>query len=68
MDKRRRVSRHDNNEEEELIYNGADEKDLFCPVVAVSRYPYKFLNGDLSQKVAAAFFDQKKFWNRPWDL
>lgn len=40
----------------------------FCPIIAVSRYPYKHIKGELSQKIASSFFDEGKFWNRKWDL
>lgn len=40
----------------------------FCPALAVSRFPYKFMQDDLSQDVASEFFDGGKFWKRPWDL
>jgi hypothetical protein len=42
--------------------------DKFTPVVALSRYPYKFCNKDCMQDIASAFFDQGKFWAREWDL
>ncbi|KAF9889100.1 hypothetical protein FE257_008077 [Aspergillus nanangensis] len=40
----------------------------FCPLIAVSRYPYKFIRGELTQKVASQFFDAGKFWDRCWDI
>ncbi|KAE8145641.1 hypothetical protein BDV25DRAFT_133615 [Aspergillus avenaceus] len=40
----------------------------FSPLMAISRYPYKYLKGGLSQGVASQFFDGGKFWNRPWDI
>lgn len=42
--------------------------DCFCPLLAVSRYPYRQLQGEISHKVASRFFDGGKFWNRQWDL
>ncbi|KAJ5625841.1 hypothetical protein N7510_002150 [Penicillium lagena] len=42
--------------------------ESFCPVVALSRFPYRYLRGEMSQKVASRFFDGNKFWNRHWDL
>ncbi|EEP82674.1 predicted protein [Uncinocarpus reesii 1704] len=44
------------------------ETGHFCPAVVISRFPYKYLKGDLSEKVAKAFFDAGKFWSREWDL
>lgn len=46
----------------------ANTSGSFCPAVAVSRFPYRFIQAELSQKVASEFFDEGKFWNRPWDL
>lgn len=43
-------------------------KQQFCPLLAVSRFPYRYIQGELSQQVASRFFDQGKFWNRCWDL
>ncbi|KAK8221394.1 hypothetical protein IWZ01DRAFT_39751 [Phyllosticta capitalensis] len=33
-----------------------------------SKFPYKFLSKDFSDKVAKKFFDRNQFWNRSWDL
>ncbi|GAQ04283.1 hypothetical protein ALT_1604 [Aspergillus lentulus] len=41
---------------------------FFCPLMALSRYPYKFVRKELSQTVASRFFDGGKFWQRVWDL
>ncbi|KAL4882897.1 hypothetical protein BJY04DRAFT_216982 [Aspergillus karnatakaensis] len=40
----------------------------FCPMTAISRYPYHYIRGDLMQKVASRFFDKAQFFDRPWDL
>lgn len=40
----------------------------FCPLIAVSTFPYRFIHGDSSQPVASAFFDGGKFWNRRWNM
>ncbi|KAF3041519.1 hypothetical protein E8E12_004687 [Didymella heteroderae] len=40
----------------------------YSPIVALSKYPYKWCNKTHSQDVASAFFDQGKFWAREWDL
>lgn len=40
----------------------------FCPLIAVSRFPYRFMYGDPSQPVASAFFDGGKFWKRRWSM
>ena len=44
------------------------ESGSFCPLVAVSRFPYKFIRGELTQPVANEFFAEGKFWKRRWDL
>ena len=40
----------------------------FTPIVALSKYPYKFCDKDWKQTIASAFFDEGKFWAREWDL
>ncbi|RDW86522.1 uncharacterized protein DSM5745_03164 [Aspergillus mulundensis] len=40
----------------------------FCPLVALSRFPYHHIRGELMQKVAGKFFDRGQFWDRQWDL
>ncbi|RAL01736.1 QDE-2-interacting protein [Aspergillus ibericus CBS 121593] len=40
----------------------------FSPLLAIARYPYKNIKGDLSKQVSNRFFDAGKFWNRPWDI
>ncbi|KAL4992169.1 hypothetical protein BDW68DRAFT_197387 [Aspergillus falconensis] len=40
----------------------------FCPMLAMSRFPYYHIHGDLMQKVASRFFDKGQFWDRKWDL
>lgn len=43
-------------------------KHRYCPVLPISRFPYKYIHGEQSQLVAERFFDQGKFWKRDWDL
>ena len=40
----------------------------YTPIVALSKYPYKWCNQSHSQDIASAFFDKGKFWAREWDL
>lgn len=40
----------------------------YTPIVALSKYPYKWCNKEHSQAIASTFFDQGKFWAREWDL
>ncbi|KAL9094062.1 MAG: hypothetical protein Q9165_003732 [Trypethelium subeluteriae] len=42
--------------------------EWFCPVLAISKFPYTFVNEGASQPIASAFFDAGKFWMREWDL
>ena len=40
----------------------------FCPIMALSRYPYRHMKSELSQRVGSQFFDGGKFWSRHWDM
>jgi hypothetical protein len=40
----------------------------FAPIVAVSKFPYKYVETSAMQSIASAFFDGGKFWMREWDL
>lgn len=40
----------------------------YTPIVALSKYPYKWCDRIHSQDIASAFFDQGQFWAREWDL
>ncbi|PYI10436.1 hypothetical protein BO78DRAFT_361077 [Aspergillus sclerotiicarbonarius CBS 121057] len=40
----------------------------FSPLLAIARYPYRNIKGDLSKQVSGRFFDGGKFWNRSWDI
>lgn len=46
----------------------AELADSFCPLVAISRHPYKYVKGEMSQRIASQFYDEGKFWDRTWDL
>jgi hypothetical protein len=44
-------------------------KLAYCPIIAVSKLPYKWLRDeDPEEKIADRFFNAGKFWHRPWDL
>ncbi|KAI9872634.1 MAG: hypothetical protein M1830_001392, partial [Pleopsidium flavum] len=43
-------------------------EETFCPIQAVSKYPYRYVGKDLSASVAQGFFDAGKFWARTWDV
>ena len=40
----------------------------FCPIAAVSRFPYKYIRSGDADAIANRFFNAGKFWNRCWDL
>ncbi|OJD26297.1 hypothetical protein ACJ73_02326 [Blastomyces percursus] len=41
---------------------------LFCPISAISRFPYKYIRGRDGERIAQHFFNEGKFWKRPWDI
>lgn len=46
----------------------APSGEKFCPILAVSRYPYRHVGKELSEIVAGGFFNAGKFWERTWDM
>lgn len=40
----------------------------FCPFIAVTKLPYKFVKKEFMQGIATAFFDEGKIWGREWDV
>lgn len=41
----------------------------FCPISAISKFPYKYIRDSTAkQNVASGFFDSQKFWDNRWDL
>lgn len=43
--------------------------EKFVPIVALSKFPYKFIsNKTLGQRIASGFFDQAKFWRYHWEM
>ncbi|OXV07023.1 hypothetical protein Egran_05211 [Elaphomyces granulatus] len=40
----------------------------FCPVLAITRLPYKYIRNQGSDLIAKQFFDGGKIWARGWDL
>lgn len=42
--------------------------EAFCPIVAFSRFPYKYIHGPDRDVIAKQFFDGGKFWARSWVL
>ena len=46
----------------------APSGEKFCPILAVSRFPYRHVGKDLSEIVASSYFNAGKFWERTWDM
>lgn len=46
----------------------AQSQQSFCPIEAVSKYPYKFVPKHLTEKIAEKFFVDSKFWYREWEV
>ena len=42
--------------------------ESFCPIIAVSKFPYKYIAKTDSERVADKFFNAGQFWMRKWDL
>lgn len=40
----------------------------FCPIMAISKFPYKYVSPQYSEAVAGALFNGGKFWDRTFDL
>ena len=40
----------------------------YCPIILASKFPYKYLRAETSDKVAKRFFDEGKFWRRSWQV
>lgn len=49
------------------LCNSANDHE-FCPLIAVSRFPYKYIRGGGADLIAKQFFDGGKFWNKTWDM
>lgn len=46
----------------------APKEQLFCPFAAVSKYPYRYVQGHDSEAVSKAYFAGGKFKARGWSL
>lgn len=46
----------------------ASLEETFCPIQAVSKYPYRYVGKQFSETVAQRFFNAGKFWARTWDV
>ncbi|KAI5293685.1 hypothetical protein KEM52_005315 [Ascosphaera acerosa] len=44
------------------------EKGVFCPLLTVAKYPYKFAHDGISRKIAVEHFDRDKIWERGWHI
>lgn len=56
------------NPSHEHIGKLAPNHQAFCPILAVSKYPYKFVSSQISEHIAQKFFNDGKFWYRAWDV
>lgn len=50
------------------IETGGPLPTFFCPAIAISRFPYKYVPRGLSDPIAKQFFDGGKFWKGSWEL
>ncbi|EEH36783.2 hypothetical protein PAAG_07201 [Paracoccidioides lutzii Pb01] len=51
-----------------LVAGGFNKPTSFCPITAVSRFPYEHVRIGDRDRIAKRFFDKGKFWNRFWDI
>lgn len=40
----------------------------FCPILAIAKFPYKYMDKGHSETVADRFFNAGQFWERNWNL
>ncbi|KAI9749760.1 MAG: hypothetical protein M4579_006750 [Chaenotheca gracillima] len=40
----------------------------FCPLKAISKYPYKYVPKRVQEPVASSFFASGKFWEKGWEV
>lgn len=40
----------------------------FVPILAVSKFPYKYMSARNGETVSKQFFAGGRFWERSWDL
>lgn len=46
----------------------ARREDRFCAYYGILRYPYRYLNGEESERVSKGYFVEGKFQARGWSL
>ena len=46
----------------------ADTSQLFVPILAARKYPFRYVDKDHCQPVAEAFWDEGKFFERQWKM
>jgi hypothetical protein len=56
------------NSEDRIIGRPAPDCLRFCPIQAISRYPYIHVHGELKESIASRFFASGRFWERVWDV
>lgn len=73
------VQKEDNNVKDEMLNErspfetspgspGSLLAQSFCPAVAITKLPYKYMRGETARSIAHRFFDQGQFWSREWNL
>ncbi|KZF24156.1 hypothetical protein L228DRAFT_90810 [Xylona heveae TC161] len=43
-------------------------EQVFCPIQAVAKYPYRYVNKEAEEAIARKFFAGGKFYERNWDV
>lgn len=53
-----------------MVGDRASEGMAFCPIMAVSKFPYRFMGkvNRVTEEVSKMFFAGNKFWERKWTM
>ncbi|KAJ6018880.1 hypothetical protein N7522_000947 [Penicillium canescens] len=54
--------------DESTVSSDTSVPSSFTPVVALARFPFRHMSGDLAKRTSKEFYDGGKFWRRTWDL
>jgi hypothetical protein len=52
----------------EVLKIARDSSQIYCPIKAILRLPYRHFKGDLGPLIAKKFFSEGKIWQRTWSL
>ena len=60
----------DQDEEKPIIGDLGPLQIGYCPILAVTKFPYKFMRGSaaLVEKVSRKYFVSSKIWDRKWTM